>query len=137
MDSTRHLPSGHPAPRSVARRRLRWIGGSVAALLAAAAVAAPTVSGGGPGSISVTASLAGCDRSDGGITCRIGVSFSSLPGADHYTATVTRPDGSTQAFGHVGPGSATLPVTYTRNGHYVVTISAWGSAKRLGQASSR
>lgn len=136
MDSARYSPSAHPAPGSVVRRRLRWIGGSIAVLLAAAAVAAPTVSGGGPGSISVAASLAGCDRSGGGITCQIGVSFSSLPGADHYTATVTRPDGSTQAFGHVGSGSATLPVTYTGNGHYVVTISAWGGAERLGQASS-
>lgn len=109
----------------------------MAVLLAATAVAAPTVLGGGPGSISVSTSLAGCDRSGEGITCGIAVSFSSLPGADHYTATVTRPDGSTQEFGRVGQGSATLPVTYTGNGQYVVTISAWGGAERLGKSSSR
>jgi hypothetical protein len=110
--------------------------GSIAAVLVAAAVAAPTVSGGGPGSIAVSASLASCDRSGGGTTCQIAVSFSSLPGAAHYTATVTRPDGTTQGFGSVGPGSATLPVGYTGNGHYVVTVSAWSGAKRLGRSSS-
>jgi hypothetical protein len=118
-------------------RRLRWLGASVAALLAAGALAAPAVFGGGPGSIAVSASLAGCERLGGEVTCQVAVSFSSLGGADYYTATVTRPDGGAQDFGRVGPGSATLPVSYAGNGRYVVTISAWGETKRLGSASSR
>jgi hypothetical protein len=127
----------NPTQSCSPRRRLRWLAGSVVALLAAAAVAAPSVLGGGPGSISVSASLAGCERSAGSINCQIAVSFSSLRGASHYTATVTRPDGSVQELGQVGPGAATLPVTYTHNGEYVVTISAWGSGKRVASASSR
>jgi hypothetical protein len=138
MDSGPHPASVRPARRSPVSRRLRWLGASVAALLVSAAATAPAVFGGGAGSIAVSASLAGCERSGDRTTCLVAVSFSSLSGADYYTAKVTRPDGSTQGFGHVGPGFATLPVAYTGSGRYVVTISAWGSgAKRLGAASSR
>jgi hypothetical protein len=136
MDSRPHCANGKPTLRCARRRRRRWLLGSIAAVLVAGAVAAPAVSGGGPGSIAVSASLAGCDRSGTGITCQVAVSFSPLPRAAYYSATVTRPDGATQAFGRVGPGSATLPVTYTRNGHYLVTISAWSGANRLGRSSS-
>lgn len=117
-------------------RRFRWLGAALATVLVAAAIAAPTSSGGGAGSIAVSASLAGCGGSGGAVTCNIAVSFSSLPKADHYTATVTGPDGRIQGFGRVGPGSATLPVAYSGNGHYVVTISAWSASTRVGRASS-
>lgn len=104
---------------------MRKLLAAVGALLVLTATLAPAVSGGSAGTISVTASLEGCDGNEIGATCRVGVSYSSLAGASHYTARVTRPDGTTQSFGTVSAGHATLPVSYAGNGYYVVTISAW------------
>jgi hypothetical protein len=80
-----------------------------------------------PAGMSVSASVTGCrgGASAGGITCDIYVSFSSVSGATSYTAEVAGPGGGPQSFS-VGSGSATLPVGYTGNGQYVVTIKAWG-----------
>jgi hypothetical protein len=80
-----------------------------------------------PASLSVSADVSGCHGSPaaGTVVCDIYVSFSSISGARSYTAEVSRPGGGVQTFG-VSGGSASLPVGYTGNGHYVVTIKAWG-----------
>jgi hypothetical protein len=95
---------------------------SFAALFPAGAWAQHT-----PVGLSVSADVTGCrgGAAVGGITCDIYVSFSSVSGATSYTAEVTRPGGGVQTF-NVGGGSATLPVGYTGNGEYVVTIKAYG-----------
>ena len=80
-----------------------------------------------PVGLSVSADVTGCHGSPaaGTVVCNLYVSFSSVSGATSYTAEVTRPGGGVQTF-DVGRGSATLPVTYTGNGEYVVTIKAYG-----------
>jgi hypothetical protein len=80
-----------------------------------------------PVGMSVSASVTGCrgGAAAGGITCEIYVSFSSVAGATSYTAEVISPGGGAQQFS-VGSGSATLPVAYSGNGEYVVTVKAWG-----------
>ena len=80
--------------------------------------------------LGVDASLGGCGVSSTQIVCQIQVAFDGIEGADHYTATVTRADGSVQSAGTVGTGedggSATLYVPYVGAGTYSVTVSAWG-----------
>jgi hypothetical protein len=80
----------------------------------------------------VIASLGGCGVAGEGIVCQIDVSFSGVEGADYYTASVTRADGSVQDLGTVGSGegggSASVSVPYVGAGNYSVTVSAWGSA---------
>jgi hypothetical protein len=95
---------------------------SFAALFPAGARAQQT-----PVGLSVSADVTGCrgGAAVGGITCDIYVSFSSVSGATSYTAEVARPGAGVQTF-NVGGGSATLPVGYTGNGEYVVTIKAYG-----------
>jgi hypothetical protein len=108
------------------RRHLRrWL--AVAGVSAVAGVAAGGASGQSVHTLSVSASVSGCEGSGGAITCEVDASFGSISGAEYYTAKVTAPGGGAQSFGRVGPGSASLPVSWTGNGEYVVTISAWGS----------
>jgi hypothetical protein len=87
--------------------------------------------GGGSDGLSVTASLGGCGVAGEGIVCRIDVSFTGVEDADHYTASVTRADGSVQDLGTVGSGegggSASVSVPYVGAGNYAVTVSAWGT----------
>jgi hypothetical protein len=80
-----------------------------------------------PVGLSVSADVTGCHGSPaaGTVVCNLYVSFSSVSGATSYTAEVARPGGGAQTF-NVGGGSATLPVGYTGNGEYVVTIKAYG-----------
>ncbi len=93
--------------------------------------------GGSEGEITVEALLAGCTRSAESVSCTIAATFTTLEGASHYTATVTRPDGSVVPLGPVPAGAAALPVTYAGNGEYLVTVSAWGpGARKLGAASA-
>jgi hypothetical protein len=116
-------PSGAP---SAPRRRLRRSVATVAA--AAAAGVSPfgfPAAGEGQLGLDVSASLGGCGRSGDGISCRIDVAYGSLPLASHYTAVVARPNGTTQDFGRVPEGDISLPVTYTGDGTYTVTITAW------------
>jgi hypothetical protein len=113
-------------PRLHPTRRLVLIAlaatASLAALIPAAASAQPQ-----PVGLSVSADVTGCRGSPaaGSVVCDIYVSFSSISGARSYTAEVTRPGGGVQTFS-VGGGSASLPVAYTGNGTYVVTIKAYG-----------
>ena len=95
---------------------------SLAALVPAAASAKQQ-----PAGLSVTADVSGCHGSPaaGSVVCDISVSFSSISGARSYVAEVSRPGGSVQSF-PVRGGYATLPVGYTGNGTYVVTVKAFG-----------
>jgi hypothetical protein len=113
-------PRPHPARRLVLSALAATA--SLAALIPAAASAQPQ-----PAGLSVSADVSGCHGSPaaGTVVCDIYVSFSSISGARSYTAEVTRPGGGVQTFG-VSGGSATLPVGYTGNGTYVVTIKAYG-----------
>ena len=108
----------------------------VAAALVIGAIASPAVSGQGAASIDVSASVTGCQKSGGGISCQVAVSFGTLADADYYTAKVTAPGGSTQRFGRVPAGSVTLPVAYTGNGDYTVTIAAYDENARVAESSS-
>jgi hypothetical protein len=90
--------------------------------------------GSGGGSLDVQASLDRCGVGNGSIVCKIDASFSGLPDAEYYTASVTAPDGSVSDSGAVaegdGGGTAALWVRYAGNGRYTVTISAWGYDER-------
>ena len=106
----------------------------VAAIIAIAiALPAGTASG---GSISVDASLGGCDRGGGGAVCRIGASFTGVAGADYYTASVTAPSGERQDFGVVPAGTASMSAQYRGNGVYTVTITAWSDGKRVKRGAA-
>ena len=113
-------------PRRHLGRRAALGAASVAASLG---VLLPGVASGQtqPAGLSVSADVTGCHGSPaaGTVACDIYVSFSSISGARSYTAEVSRPGGGVQTF-NVGGGSATLPVGYTGNGTYVVTIKAYG-----------
>jgi hypothetical protein len=111
----------------------------VAAIAALAVVplrAFGVVGAGAPSGLSVSASLGGCGVAGEGIVCQIDVSFGGVEGADHYTASVTRADGSVQDLGTVGSGegggSASVSVPYVGAGNYSVTVSAWGDPDEEG-----
>jgi hypothetical protein len=59
--------------------------------------------------------------------CKINASWNQIPGANRYTASVTRADGSVVDFGAVGAGSASFWVPYVGNGTYTVSVSAYGT----------
>lgn len=84
-----------------------------------------------PSGLSVSASLGGCGVGGEGIVCTIDVSFSGVEGADYYTGTLTRADGSVQDLGAIGSGEggggASVSVPYVGAGNYSVTVSAWGT----------
>jgi hypothetical protein len=85
----------------------------------------------GPSGMSVSAALGGCGVASDQVYCSIDVTFSGVPGADYYTASVTRADGSVQGFGQVATGSsgggASLWVPYVGAGTYGVRVSAYGT----------
>lgn len=110
------------------------------ALLAAAALAAfllPPALGGAQGGLGVTASLAGCGQDGPHVSCDIVVGFGEVAGADRYSATVSKPDGSVEDMGGLAPGSTTLRVGYVGDGRYVVTVSAWDGSVQAESASAR
>jgi hypothetical protein len=78
-------------------------------------------------SLSVAASLDSCGTAADTIVCKIDVSWNAVPGANRYTASVTRADGSVVDFGDVGAGSASFWVPYVGNGTYTVSVSAYGT----------
>ena len=84
-----------------------------------------------PSGLSVSASLGGCGVGGEGIVCTIDVGFSGVEGADYYTGTLTRADGSVQDLGAIGSGEggggASVSVPYVGAGNYSVTVSAWGT----------
>ena len=79
-----------------------------------------------PGSLNASASLDSCGIFEQQIVCKVNVSFSQIPGADRYAASVTAPDGSVADYGDVGAGGAGLWVPYAGDGNYTVTVQAWG-----------
>jgi hypothetical protein len=85
---------------------------------------------GGASGLAVDASLGGCGGSGGEILCEIQVAFGGVEGATHYTASVTRADGTVQNAGTVGTGggggSTSIQVPYVGAGTYSVIVSAWG-----------
>jgi hypothetical protein len=113
-------------PRRHLGRRLALVAAAAAASIGAAFPVAASAQQ-QPVGLRVSADVSGCHGSPaaGTVVCDVYVSFSSISGARSYTAEVSRPGGGVQTFG-VSGGSASLPVGYTGNGHYVVTIKAWG-----------
>lgn len=79
-----------------------------------------------PASLGVSTSLGSCGLAGSEIVCALKVSYSSLPGATSYSATVTRADGSVVDYGEVGAGGTTLWVPYVGSGTYSVRITAYG-----------
>jgi len=80
-----------------------------------------------PQELIVTASLDTCGTAADSIVCKIDAAWNQIPGADRYTASVTRADGSVVDFGDVGAGSASFWVPYVGNGTYTVSVSAYGT----------
>jgi hypothetical protein len=81
----------------------------------------------GETSLSVSASLDTCGTAADTIVCKIDATWNEVAGADRYTATVTRADGSVVDFGDVGAGGSSFWVPYVGNGTYTVTVSAYGT----------
>ena len=82
---------------------------------------------GGSGGLGLSASLDRCGITGADIVCKIDASWSAVPGATRYTASVTSPDGSVTDYGSVGGSGTSFWVPYTGNGTYSVTVSAWGT----------
>lgn len=107
-------------------RRLRIIGLSLLAL------AVPAFAFGGEqpppgGSLSVSASLGGCGLAGDAIVCQIDASWSAYEGADYYSVSVTRADGSLLDLGQSAGTSRSVFVPYVGAGTYSVQVSAWGT----------
>jgi hypothetical protein len=81
----------------------------------------------GPATLSVSASLDGCGLAEAAVVCRIDVSWSALDGADYYSVSVTRPDGSVIDAGQVTGTSRSVFVPYVGSGTYSVQVAAWGT----------
>ncbi len=81
----------------------------------------------GPAAIVVSTSLDSCGVLNDGVVCKIDVSFNPITGADSYSATITRADGSVIDYGTVGAGGASLWVPYVGAGNYSVRITAYGA----------
>jgi hypothetical protein len=106
--------------------RKRWLGLLVAALIVP--LPAFAITGGlASASLGVSVSNGGCGIARGTqIVCQLQVSFNPIDGATRYTATVTAPNGGVTDVGAIGAGGASIPVAYTGDGSYSVTVSAWG-----------
>ena len=76
--------------------------------------------------LGVSASLDSCGVLETQIVCTLAVSYSTLPNATGYTASVTSPDGSVTDFGSVPAGGTSLTVPYAGNGTYGVRVTAYG-----------
>jgi hypothetical protein len=104
-----------------------------ALLYAALALAVPlpalAITGAEPhaASLEVSAGLDNCGLVADQIVCKIDATWNEIPGADRYSASVTRADGSVVDYGDVGAGSASFWVPYVGNGTYTVEVSAWGT----------
>ena len=84
----------------------------------------PAASSPAAGTITVSPTLTGCEGSGGSVSCHLSVSFGSVAGANHYTASVRGPDGVVHDLGTVSsPAGITVP--FAGNGTYTVTINAW------------
>jgi hypothetical protein len=81
----------------------------------------------GPVDLSVSASLAGCGLVDATIVCQIDAGWTPVEGAEHYTVSVTRPDGSVVDSGEAAGAGRSLFVPYVGPGTYAVEVAAWGT----------
>jgi hypothetical protein len=81
----------------------------------------------GPTDLSVAVSLDGCGTAADTIVCKLDATWNVVPGADRYTASVTRADGTVMDVGDVGAGSASFWVPYAGNGTYSVQVFAYGT----------
>jgi hypothetical protein len=77
--------------------------------------------------LGVSASLGGCGLAETQIVCRIDASWSSAEGADYYTVSVTRPDGSVVDLGQSTGTSRSIYVPYVGPGSYSIEVAAWGT----------
>jgi hypothetical protein len=108
-------------------RRLRVTG------LALLALAVPPFALGGeeppsgPVELSVSASLGGCGVVNAAIVCQIDAGWTPLEGADYYTVSVTRPDGSVVDAGEAAGAGRSVFVPYVGPGTYAVEVAAWGT----------
>jgi hypothetical protein len=107
-------------------RRVRIIGLSLLAL------GVPAFAFGGEeppsvGELSVSASLGGCGLASDAIVCQIDASWNDLEGAEYYTVSVTRADGSVVDLGESAGSSRSIFVPYVGPGTYSVQIAAWGT----------
>jgi hypothetical protein len=107
-------------------RRIRIIG------LALLALGVPAFAFGGEqppavGDLSVSASLGGCGLAGNAIVCEIDASWNELEGADYYTVSVTRADGSVVDLGQSTGSSRAIFVPYVGPGTYSVQVAAWGT----------
>ena len=110
---------------------------ALALALGVTAIAVPVHAGSASGGgIHVDASLGGCKPGDGGSVCNINATFTSVSGADYYTASVTGPHGATQSFGTVATGSASVWPRYSGNGAYTITITAWDDGNRVRRGAA-
>jgi hypothetical protein len=113
------------------RRRI-W---PFAALALAVPVPALALTGGGDGAtaapapaLTVSASLETCGLAETAIVCKINAGWGSVEGAEYFTASVTRADGSVVDYGQVGSGGGTsVWVPYVGAGTYTVQVSAYGT----------
>ena len=80
-----------------------------------------------PATLSVSASLDGCGLAEAAIVCQIDASWNALDGADYYTVSVTRPDGSVVDAGQGAGTSRSVFVPYVGAGTYSVQVAAWGT----------
>jgi len=129
--------SGSPGEGVGPRKRGRLKRGLLVVGVAAIGVSIPAGTASG-GSISVEASVGGCEPGSDAVVCQINASFTGVADADYYTASVTRPDGVTQSFGTVPAGSASVWPSYSGDGTYTITITAWddGESVKHGTAST-
>jgi hypothetical protein len=85
-----------------------------------------------PAALTVSTSVDSCGIATGQVVCKLDVSYKPISGADTYTATVTRADGSVIDYGSVAAGDTSLWVPYVGAGSYSVRITAYGSPPHEG-----
>lgn len=87
----------------------------------------PEPAGLAPVEMTVSASLGECGLVDTQIVCQIDASWDAVEGADYYTVSVTRADGSVVDYGETSATGTSLWVGYVGSGTYSVEVAAWGS----------
>lgn len=78
------------------------------------------------GQLRAQASLDTCGKLGDTVVCKLDATYHQVQGAQYYTASVTRPDGTVVDEGAVGAGAVSFWVPYVGNGTYTVRVSAWG-----------
>jgi hypothetical protein len=85
-----------------------------------------------PASLNVSTSLDSCGLAGYQVVCKLDVSYSNVPGASSYTASITDANGTVIDYGSVGVGSTSLYVPYVGPGSYSVRITAYGNPPQSG-----